>query len=317
MEFDLENPLSDFYGLHSDSLAFLFLVESDHMPSEDYFTNLQPGDFDIFFRREAIASISQFSCNFDPLLSYLAVNYLDRFMSCHEMLQPKQWVIKILAISCVSLAAKMNKTEFSLTDFQGDGGIIFDAQTIGRMEAVILGALKWRMRSITPFSFISFFLSFFKLQDPPLKQALKARAIEIIFKSQNDVKLLAFKPSIIAASALLSASHELFPLQYPSFKKALSNCSYVNKEIMSQCYNTMQAIVLEEYETLFEVVSSSITPVNVLDQQYSSSESGKTNGSSTITGSTTTLRLERDIKRRKINHYCSNQTVQISQIKNV
>ncbi|KAL5539326.1 hypothetical protein UlMin_043619 [Ulmus minor] len=131
MEFDLKNPLSDFYGHHSDSLAFLFHVESGHMPSEDYFTNLQ------------------FSCNFDPLLSYLAVNYLDRFMSCHEMLQ---WVIKLLAISCVSLAAKMNKYY---------GGISFDAQTISRMEAIILGAFKWRMHSITPFSFISFSLSFF------------------------------------------------------------------------------------------------------------------------------------------------------------
>lgn len=32
--------------------------------------------------------------------------------------QPKQWILKLLAISCVSLAAKMNKIEFSLNDFQ-------------------------------------------------------------------------------------------------------------------------------------------------------------------------------------------------------
>lgn len=126
-----------------------------------------------------------------------------------------------------------------------------------------MGALKWRMRSITPFSFISYFISLFKLRDPSLKQAIKARATEIIFKAQNgkypekertqkkkkatfighfssalahkifisfaEIKLLKFRPSIIAASALLSAAHELLPLQYPCFRKATSNCSYVNK----------------------------------------------------------------------------------------
>lgn len=129
-----------------------------------------------------------------------------------------------------------------------------------------MGALKWRMRSITPFSFIPFFISLFKLQDPPLWQALKARAVEIIFKAQNgkcpdknshqiqnpikhiyiylylnfpciseqftcfaDINFLVYKPSIVSASALLSASHELFPLQFPCFRKALSNCSYINK----------------------------------------------------------------------------------------
>ena len=125
------------------------------------------------------------------------------------------------------------------------------------MEVLILGALKWRMRSITPFSFIPFFSSLFKLRDPPLLQALKGRATEIIFIAQNGkelnifgkktydfpftvsinrnyvcivgIELLEFKASVIAAAALLSAAHELFPIQYPCFRKAIINCSYVKK----------------------------------------------------------------------------------------
>ena len=54
---------------------------------------------------------------------------------------------------------------------------IFDMQTINRMELLILGALDWQIRSITPFSFIHFFISFFEHKDPPLTQALKYRAI--------------------------------------------------------------------------------------------------------------------------------------------
>ncbi|GKU96599.1 hypothetical protein SLEP1_g9816 [Rubroshorea leprosula] len=312
MEYDLENPLTNF---RSDYFPSLFLLESDHMPVENYSHNLRARDFDISVRREAISSISQFSYSIDPFLSYLAVNYLDRFLSSQGTPEPKTWAVRLLAISCVSLAAKMKKTEFSITDFPGDGGFIFDTQTVERMEYLILGALKWRMRSITPFSFVPFFISFFKLKDPPLMLALKDRATELIFKGQTDITLLEFKPSIVAASALLYACHELFPLQFPCLRKEISNCPYVNKENMSQCYKAMENLVKDGYESVFEPVSGSYTPVNVLDLDFSSSESNKTNASTIITATTiASHNLEGDMKRRKINDYHNNnQAVQFSQ----
>lgn len=146
--------------------------------------------------------------------------------------------------------------------WQYDSKFIFDKETIGRMELLILGALKWRMRPITPFSFINFFVSFFKVQDPPLRRALTARATEIIFKSQcgtsvelsipcclkrqvhifyscrltyllwinkSEIKILGFRPSVVAASTVLYAAHELFPLQFSCLEKAVLICSYVDK----------------------------------------------------------------------------------------
>lgn len=59
MEFDLENPLTISHDIHSDSVTSLFPIESDHMPSENYFQTLQAGNFDFSVRREAMASISQ------------------------------------------------------------------------------------------------------------------------------------------------------------------------------------------------------------------------------------------------------------------
>lgn len=59
MEFDLENPLTDFHEPHSDTITSLFLVESDHMPSENYFQSLQAKGLDISVRREAISEISK------------------------------------------------------------------------------------------------------------------------------------------------------------------------------------------------------------------------------------------------------------------
>ncbi|KAK8569612.1 hypothetical protein V6N13_046661 [Hibiscus sabdariffa] len=287
MELDLENPLINFN-------PSLFLLESDHMPSHNYVNSLKAGHLHtVSFRQEAIASISQFSGEFGPFLSFLAVNYLDRFLSRQRIPQHKTWVVRLVACSCVSLAAKMMKTSFSLVEFQGDGGLVFDAPTIQRTEYLILGALKWRMRPITPFSFVSFFVPLFELEDPPLTQALKARAVEIILKAQigrskSSLKLLEFKPSIIAASALLSASHQLFPLQFPCFRKAISGCSYVNKENMLKCYDSIQEIRgLEEEDdrAIFDTDSSFSWSVNVLEQHLSSSESEIT--------------AERDIKRRR------------------
>ncbi|KAF7823067.1 putative cyclin-D6-1 [Senna tora] len=301
MEFDLENPLHNYHDVSS-----LFSTESDHIPS------FKPTHFHISLRTQLISLISQLPCTFDPFLSYLAINYLDRFLANQPTLQQKPWTLQLLAISCLSLAAKMMQTEFSLTDVQaflkqGDGGMIFETQTIQRMEALILGALQWRMRSITPFSFIPFFITLFGLNDPPFRQVLKDRAAQIIFKSQREMKLLEFKPSIIAASALLYASHELFPFQYPCFLAAISDCSY---EIMSQCYNVIHDIAMEGYESVLDMVSSSDTAVNVLDHHFLSSESERTDGipaAATNTTTTTTLKQEKDnVKRRKITN---NQTV--------
>ncbi|CAN1220471.1 Putative cyclin-D6-1 [Linum perenne] len=174
MEFNLENPLTNYNGeLHS-----LFFIESEHTPSFSFSLNS--------FRHEALSSILQVSCSFNPFLSYLAINYLDRFLSSRGIPQQKPWMVKLLAVSCVSLAAKMKKALFfKQGNDNNGGGFMFDPRTIHRMETLILGALKWRMRSVTPFSFLSFFTHYFKLKDPPLLQALRARATQIILRAQN------------------------------------------------------------------------------------------------------------------------------------
>lgn len=51
------------------------------------------------------------------------------------------------------------------------------------MELVILGALNWRVRSITPFPFLNFFISLAEIKEQSVKRALKERASEIIFSA--------------------------------------------------------------------------------------------------------------------------------------
>ena len=184
----------------------------------------------------------RFFSNLDPFVGFLAVNYLDRFISRQgmpvkilESFRRKRRVFVFLTVrfnwfgvaerKAMDLEAPLDLLPFSRCkddeDFilsiwfpceflhikdcsflyirsivcllwfgfwnlkQSEEGIIFDPVSITRMEFLILGGLKWRMRSITPFAFLDFFLSLFERNDPPLKEALKARATDIVFKSQN------------------------------------------------------------------------------------------------------------------------------------
>jgi cyclin D1/2/4 len=49
--------------------------------------------------------------------------------------------------------------ETNVVDWQVEGisRYVFEPGTIGRMELLVLTALNWRLRSVTPFTFIDFF----------------------------------------------------------------------------------------------------------------------------------------------------------------
>lgn len=69
---------------------------------------------------------------------------------------------------------------------QRDEDFMFDPVTIRRMERVVLGALEWRARSVTPLAFLGFFLSacYPPPQHPPQVAAVKARAVDLLLQAQ-------------------------------------------------------------------------------------------------------------------------------------
>ncbi|THU74222.1 hypothetical protein C4D60_Mb04t31100 [Musa balbisiana] len=205
MELDLENPLAsaddDEQQRRRASVSALFAAELDHSIAST---------IDIAVRRDAVSLIlqllapcsigrrsttlmvpvpapqAQFTSNdADPFLTYLAVNYVDRFLSKRQIPREKPRIVRLLSVSCLSLASKMSETHFPLAHFQGEEGSPFDSRTIRRMEMLILGALDWRMRSITPFSFLRFFVTFFSPTHPSLIRALRSRASLIILRAQD------------------------------------------------------------------------------------------------------------------------------------
>ncbi|KAL2341973.1 hypothetical protein Fmac_009913 [Flemingia macrophylla] len=267
MEFDLEDPLVSFEEEQTITLSKLLASESDHMPSPNC---LSSTDFHVSFLCEAISLILQvrLSCNLDPFVAYLAINYLHRFMSSQEISGKPPWFLRLLVISCLSLASKMKDTTLSFLDMQKDEGCNFKVQSIQKMELLILGALKWRVRSITPFSFLHLFLSLAEIRDQSLKQILKERASEIIFCAQNDIKLLEYKPSTIAATALVFACQELFPQQYSILRASITACECLDEETFSKCFDLMQEMMrMEANESMMDTsFLSTVTPMSVLER---------------------------------------------------
>lgn len=113
----------------------------------------------------------------------------------------KPWIVRILVNASLSLAAKMmninnlsishiiipvsnNNSSMNQAEQRDDEGLIFDLQSIHRMENLILTTLNWRLRSITPFAFLQYYNSLFEFSnDESLSQSLEDRASDIIFCS--------------------------------------------------------------------------------------------------------------------------------------
>lgn len=228
------------------SIAELIGGESEHSPRPDYPERLRSRSIDPAARAESVAWILKVQENYGflPLTAYLAVNYMDRFLSLHHLPQEDGWAMQLLAVTCLSLAAKMEETIVpSLLDLQVEGAsrYVFEPATVGRMELIVLTGLNWRLRSVTPFTFIDFFAC---KVDPGGRHTgcLVARATQVILAAVHDIEFLDHCPSSMAAAAVLCATGDTPTLESVSPGAAVSWCIGLAEEGISSCYRLMRQL---------------------------------------------------------------------------
>ncbi|CAL9170228.1 cyclin-D4-1 [Musa acuminata AAA Group] len=279
--------LMDFPVLSDERLGSLVERETEYMPREDYAERLRSGALDLAIRTDAIDWILKVHAHysFGPLSAYLAVNYLDRFLSGYELPQGKAWMTQLLSVACLSLAAKMEETEVPLSlDLQvGDAKYVFEAKTIQRMELLVLSTLKWRMQAVTPFSYVDFFLHKFNGGSPPSK-ILVSRSVELILSMARGTDLLVFRPSEVAVAIALSALRET---QVVEVEKALSCCIHVVQEGVLRCFEVIQDLMAVRSRprkiAISSVSSLPQSPIGVLDAACLSYNSDDTTAGSHAT----------------------------------
>ncbi|KAI3732919.1 hypothetical protein L1987_64131 [Smallanthus sonchifolius] len=132
---ETEHSVLDLHLQNDEYLTLLTVKESEQFVGfVDYFNKLNNQNLFLVARQEAVNWFSKVHAqfNFGPLCAYLSVNYLDRFLAIYEL--PA-----------------------------GGSRFVFEPKTIQRTELIVLSRLKWRMQSVTPFSFIDSFIR--KLND--------------------------------------------------------------------------------------------------------------------------------------------------------
>ncbi|CAI0627527.1 unnamed protein product [Linum tenue] len=231
-----------------ESIACFIEGEDRFVPGFGYLARFHSHSLDASAREEAVAWILKVRAyyNFAPLTAYLAVNYLDRFLYSRRLPQTDGWPLQLLSAACLSLAAKMEEPMVpALLDLQVEGAkFVFEPRTIGRMELLVLTELDWRLRSVTPFSFIGFFA--WKL-DPTGSYSgfLVSRATDIILSNIQEASFVEYRPSSIAAAAVLCAADEIPSLSLANPEHAESWCDGLSKEKILSCYRLMQELEQE------------------------------------------------------------------------
>ncbi|KAK7367924.1 hypothetical protein VNO80_09944 [Phaseolus coccineus] len=231
-----------------DSIAGFIEDERHFVPGFEYLNRFQSRSLDASAREESVAWILKVQAcyGFQPLTAYLSVNYMDRFLNSRTLPQTNGWPFQLLSVACLSLAAKMEEPLVpSLLDLQVEGAkYLFEPRTIRRMELLVLGVLDWRLRSVTPFSFLDFFAC--KLDSTgTFTGFLISRATQIILSNIQEASFLAYWPSCIAAAAILHAANEIPNWSLVRPEDAESWCEGLIKEKIIGCYQLMQELVID------------------------------------------------------------------------
>ncbi|KAJ7295610.1 hypothetical protein O6H91_09G058400 [Diphasiastrum complanatum] len=259
-------PLDD-----DEAIARLLEKESSYMPEEGYLAALHLDDV-CEARSTAVQWIVKVrnSYSFGPLTVALAVNYFDRYLSKHLSKSWKAWMIQLLSVACLSIAAKMEEIDVPLLlDLQIEGvDHVFEAKTIQRMELAILSSLGWRMSSVTVFSYVEELLHGLGVNGP-LRKSLVIRVTELLLGSLSEADFLEFRPSVITLSALRCALEEVAPLQAEALNTALVKLFPVTKVNLDKCSRLMEELVADpvcsliSYSQVFGFPTSPITVAEI------------------------------------------------------
>ncbi|KAJ9170548.1 hypothetical protein P3X46_018648 [Hevea brasiliensis] len=173
---------------------------------------------------------------FRPETAYLSVNYMDRFLSFHILPEEKGWPLQLLAVACLSVAAKLEETK---------PRFLFKPSTVQKMEILVMARLKWRLHIITPFHFLHYFIKKLSCVSPncnnSINSVLSLSSYLIIsiarafVTSSTMINFLDYTPSAIAAAVMLWVTNQTIDdPKLGCFHKR------VNKDLVKRCYNLIK-----------------------------------------------------------------------------
>ncbi|KAL0726361.1 hypothetical protein Bca4012_022454 [Brassica carinata] len=233
-------------------------------------------------RKEAVGWILRVNSHygFSTLAAVLAITYLDKFICSYSLQRDKPWMLQLVSVACLSLAAKVEETHVPLLlDFQvEETKYVFEAKTIQRMELLILSTLQWKMHLITPLSFLDHIIRRLGLKNNAHWDFLN-RCHTLILSVISDSRFVSYLPSVVAAATMMRIIEQVEPFDPLSYQTKLLGVLNITKEKVKSCYELVRQLPMERNGSQIETQScrkrkSGDSPSCVIDSNpFNSDES--------------------------------------------
>eukprot|EP00037_Helgoeca_nana_P002367 m.33360 g.33360 ORF g.33360 m.33360 type:complete len:396 (-) comp12538_c0_seq1:92-1279(-) len=166
----------------------------------------------------------------DPQTLFIAVGYIDRFLSEMSVNRTK---LQLVGVTAMLLAAKYEEIYPPAVDeFVYITDNTYSRDQILKMEHLILKVLQFDMGGVTPYSFVQRFLVIANADS-----VTKDLAMYLLESTlQDGERYMKYKPSLIAAGALCNA---LYATKQPCWTPTLVHYSKLSVEDISECVQDM------------------------------------------------------------------------------
>ncbi|CAH1424357.1 unnamed protein product [Lactuca virosa] len=233
------NVHQDFFW-EDEELVSLFTKEQQQLQTTPCTLNFDITDPSLLLaRKEAVDWILRVKSHFGftHLTAILSINYLDRFLSSLHFQNDKPWMIQLLAVTCLSLAAKVEETQVpSLLDLQvEDTQYLFEPKNIQKMELLVMATLKWRMNPVTPISFLDHIVRRLGLKTHLLGDFFK-KCEDLILSLVSDSRFVGYQPSVLATATMLHVIDQVDFFNSVDYQNQLLDVLKTTKEKVKECH---------------------------------------------------------------------------------
>ncbi|GMI88263.1 hypothetical protein HRI_002495600 [Hibiscus trionum] len=259
-----------------EELHSLFSKETEQQPCLDVGTD----EYLAMARRDAVEWMLKVHARygFTAHTAVLSINYLDRLLSSFQFQRDKPWMIQLVAVTCLSLAAKVEETQVPLLlDLQvEETKYIFEAKTIQRMELLVLSTLKWKMHPITPLSFLDHIIRRLGLKTHLHWEFLK-RCERLLLSVISDSRSVHYLPSVLATATMMHVIEQVELFNPIDYQNQLLSVLKISKEKVNECCKLILDVSGNACKRKHEKVAPS-SPSGVIDGPFGSDGSDESWG---------------------------------------
>ncbi|KAL0660289.1 hypothetical protein Bca4012_080874 [Brassica carinata] len=209
-------------------------------------------------RKEAVGWILRVNARygFSTLTAVLAITYLDKFICSYSLQRDKPWMLQLVSVACLSLAAKVEEVHVPLLlDFQvEETKYVFEAKTIQRMELLLLSTLQWKMHLVTPLSFLDHIIRRLGLKNNSHWDFLN-RCHRLILSVISDSRFVGYLPSVVAAATMMRIIEQVELFDPLSHQTNLLGVLNITKEKVEPCYNLILQLPIDHMGLQIETQS--------------------------------------------------------------